>query len=128
ACMFQRPRLLPWKTALANIGIGLAAAGVRREARDRRARALARRLGLTERDLERFPHQLSGGMQSRVALARALAIDPELLLLDEPFSALDIGLKEELYLLLLEHLAERAPATLVVTHDLSEALRLSDRI
>lgn len=128
ACMFQRPRLLPWKTALANIGIGLAAAGARPDARDRQARVLAHRLGLTDRDLERFPHQLSGGMQSRVALARALVIDPELLLLDEPFSALDIGLKEDLYLLLLQHLAERAPATLVVTHDLSEALRLSDRI
>ncbi|MFA7666425.1 MAG: ATP-binding cassette domain-containing protein [Burkholderiaceae bacterium] len=128
ACMFQRPRLLPWKTARANIGIGLAAAGMARAERDARAGQLAGRLGLNARDLDCFPHQLSGGMQSRVALARALVIDPALLLLDEPFSALDIGLKEELYTLLLEHLAERSPATLVVTHDLSEALRLSHRI
>lgn len=128
ACMFQRPRLLPWKTALANIAIGLAARGMSRTRREERARALAHRLGLTDRDLERFPHQLSGGMQSRVALARALVIDPPLLLLDEPFSALDIGLKEELYALLLAHLAEHAPAALLVTHDLSEALRLSDQI
>ena len=128
ACMFQRPRLLPWKTALANIGLGLAAAGTGRVERDRRARELGHRLGLDDRDLACFPHQLSGGMQSRVALARALAIDPPLLLLDEPFSALDIGLKEELYALLLEHVARRSPAALIVTHDLAEALRLSDRI
>src|SRR5690606_25684393 len=75
-----------------------------------------------------FPHQLSGGMQSRVALARALAVEPDLLLLDEPFSALDIGLKTELYALLLGHMRERPMGVLMITHDLMEAVRLSDRI
>ncbi|HRO57623.1 MAG TPA: ATP-binding cassette domain-containing protein [Burkholderiaceae bacterium] len=128
ACVFQQPRLLPWKTTLDNVALGLAAAGVARAERERRARELALRMGLADGDLDKFPHQLSGGMQSRVALARALALDPRLLLLDEPFSALDVGLKEELYELLLAHLAERSMAVLMITHDLMEAVRLSDTI
>ncbi|NLD67349.1 MAG: ATP-binding cassette domain-containing protein [Limnobacter sp.] len=128
ACVFQQPRLLPWKTTLDNVALGLAAAGVARSERERRARELALRMGLADADLDKFPHQLSGGMQSRVALARALVLDPQLLLLDEPFSALDVGLKEELYELLLAHLAERSMAVLMITHDLMEAVRLSDTI
>lgn len=128
ACMFQQPRLLPWKTALDNIALGLAARGDGRAPREHRARELALRLGLTHSDLAKFPHQLSGGMQSRVALARALAIEPDLLLLDEPFSALDVGLREEMYALLLAHLAARPMGVLMITHDLMEAVRLSDRI
>jgi len=76
----------------------------------------------------RWPRELSGGMQSRVAPARALVLAPELLLLDEPFSALDVGLKEELYRLLLDHQAERGMGVLMITHDLMEAVRLSDAI
>ncbi|WP_454456022.1 ABC transporter ATP-binding protein [Thauera phenylacetica] len=128
AFMFQQPRLLPWKTALDNVALGLKAAGMKRAERHFRARELALRLGLAHRDLDKFPHQLSGGMQSRVALARALVLAPELLLLDEPFSALDVGLKEELYRLLLDHQAERAMGVLMITHDLMEAVRLSDAI
>jgi NitT/TauT family transport system ATP-binding protein len=128
AFMFQQPRLLPWKTALDNIALGLKAAGIRRAERHFRARELALRLGLAHRDLGKFSHQLSGGMQSRVALARALVLAPELLLLDEPFSALDVGLKEELYRLLLAHQAERHLGVLMITHDLMEAVRLSDLI
>ncbi len=128
AFMFQQPRLLPWKTALDNVALGLKAAGIKRAERHFRARALALRLGLAHRDLDKFPHQLSGGMQSRVALARALVLAPELLLLDEPFSALDVGLKEELYRLLLDHQAERGMGVLMITHDLMEAVRLSDAI
>lgn len=128
AFMFQQPRLLPWKAALDNVALGLKAAGIKRAERHFRARELALRLGLAHRDLDKFPHQLSGGMQSRVALARALVLAPELLLLDEPFSALDVGLKEELYRLLLDHQAERGMGVLMITHDLMEAVRLSDAI
>lgn len=128
ACMFQQPRLLPWKSTLDNIALGLKAAGMGRDERTRRARMLGLQTGLTHEDLSKFPHQLSGGMQSRVALARALAIMPDLLLLDEPFSALDIGLKIELYGLLLDYLKTRNLGVLMITHDLMEAVRLSDTI
>lgn len=128
ACMFQQPRLLPWKSALDNVAIVLAARGVDRGEREHRAREIGLRLGLAHADFAKFPHQLSGGMQSRIALARALVIEPDLLLLDEPFSALDIGLREEMYRLLLDHLAVRPVGVLMITHDLGEAVRLSDRI
>lgn len=128
ACMFQEPRLLPWKSALDNIALGLKARGIVRSERSARARGIARRMGLSAEDLDKFPHQLSGGMQSRVALARALVIEPDLLLLDEPFSALDVGLKEELYGQLLAWRAGRGAGVLMITHDLTEAVRLCDRI
>ncbi|THF64741.1 ATP-binding cassette domain-containing protein [Pseudothauera nasutitermitis] len=128
ASVFQQPRLLPWKNALDNIALGLKAAGVARAEREARAAELGVRVGLAADDLQKFPHQLSGGMQSRVALARALVLGPDLLLLDEPFSALDVGLKAELYALLAEHLAGREMAVLMITHDLMEAVRLSDDI
>ncbi|HMN77741.1 MAG TPA: ATP-binding cassette domain-containing protein [Burkholderiaceae bacterium] len=128
ACMFQQPRLLPWKTARENVALGLKARGVARAERASRADELGRRLGLSAQDLAKFPHELSGGMQSRVALARALVLDPQLLLLDEPFVSLDIGLKAELYALLAEHQASRGMAVLMITHDLMEAVRLSNRI
>ena len=126
--LFQQPRLLPWKTALDNIALSLKARGVPRARRQAQAIALAERLGLTREDLDKFPRQLSGGMQSRVALARALLPEPDLLLLDEPFAALDIGLKSELYALLQTLQTERGMAVLMITHDLMEAVRLSDRI
>lgn len=128
ASVFQQPRLLPWVTALANIALGLKAGGVARREREARATAIGLRMGLAREDLDKFPHQLSGGMQSRVALARALVLEPDLLLLDEPFAALDVGLKAELYALLLQHLQTRAMGVLMITHDLMEALRLSDQI
>jgi NitT/TauT family transport system ATP-binding protein len=128
ALVFQQPRLLPWHTAAANIALGLKARGVPGAARAAQAAELGRRLGLTEDDLRKFPHALSGGMQSRVALARALAVAPDLLLLDEPFAALDIGLKLELYALLRERIDAQGIAALLITHDLMEAVRLADRI
>ena len=128
AFMFQQPRLLPWKTAIDNIALGLKAAGQPRAARHATAAALALRMGLTEDDLDKYPSALSGGMQSRAALARALAVQPDLLLLDEAFSALDIGLKSELYRLLAEERDNRHCAVLMITHDLMEAIRLADRI
>jgi NitT/TauT family transport system ATP-binding protein len=128
AVMFQQPRLLPWKTTLHNIALGLKAAGVARAERLARARAMAERVGLDAAALDQFPHTLSGGMQSRAALARALVTEPDLLLLDEPFSALDIGLKAQLHRLLLAEQRARGLAVLMITHDLMEAVRLADQV
>src|SRR5690625_8041788 len=85
-------------------------------------------MGLSQQDLHKYPKELSGGMQSRVALARALIIQPELLLLDEPFSALDIGLKQELYPLLRAQIELQKMTVLMITHDLIEAVLLADQI
>lgn len=126
--MFQQPRLLPWKTTLDNIGLGLKAAGLPRAQWQLRARAMGQAVGLDACALSQFPHQLSGGMQSRAALGRALVLEPDLLLMDEPFSALDIGLKAQLHRLLLDHQAARAVAVLMITHDLMEAVRLADTL
>ena len=128
ACMFQEPRLLPWKTAEDNMTLGLKALSIPKQQRRQQAQQIAARLGLSHGDLNKYPHELSGGMQSRIALGRALIIQPDLLLLDEPFSALDIGLKLELYALLRQHITERNSAVLMITHDLMEAVRLADRI
>ena len=128
SCVFQEPRLMPWKTALDNIALGLKAQGVARTDRRARATELGARMGLGPDDLDKYPHELSGGMQSRVSLARALVIGPDLLLLDEPFSALDVGLKAELYALLVDQVRRFRTAVLMITHDLMEAVRLADRI
>lgn len=125
--VFQEPRLLPWRRLLDNIGLGLKAMGVPRRERLARARLLADELGLAGHH-GHYPHELSGGMQQRVALARALAVDADLLLLDEPFSALDVGLRSEAQTLLIGLLARRGIASLLVTHDLTEALRLGHRV
>ena len=128
AVMFQQPRLLPWKTTRDNIALGLKAEGVPSIERIRRSEAIAAAVGLDGLALEQFPHALSGGMQSRAALARALVLAPDLLLMDEPFSALDIGLKGQLHRLLLDHQREHGLAVLMITHDLMEAVRLADTI
>lgn len=128
ACTFQEARLLPWQTALDNIAFGLKAQGVSLTQRRQQAQAMGLRLGLEVDDLSKFPKDLSGGMAQRVAFARALLVAPELLFLDEPFSALDIGLKQELQHLLVEQVEQRQLAMLMITHDLREAVRLSHRI
>lgn len=128
AVMFQQPRLLPWKTVRDNIALGLKAAGLPRAKWQMRAQAMGHAVGLDAIALDQFPHQLSGGMQSRAALARALVLEPDLLLMDEPFSALDIGLKAQLHRLLLDHQGARGVAVLMITHDLMEAVRLADTI
>lgn len=126
--MFQQPRLLPWKRTVDNIALGLKATGQPRAARYAMASQLALKMGLSTDDLDKYPSALSGGMQSRAALARAFAVQPDLLLLDEAFSALDIGLKSELYDLLASERAASTCAVLMITHDLMEAIRLADRI
>jgi len=128
AYVFQEARLLPWRRAVDNIAFGLKAAGVPVAERRRIAAALALRMGLTGEDLDKFPHELSGGMRQRVALARALAVAPDLLLLDEPFSALDIGLRRDLQDLVVGEIAGRGLTAVFITHDLPEAVRVSDDI
>ena len=128
AMMFQQPRLLPWKTTRDNIALGLKAAGLPRLQCQMRAQAMGQAVGLDDTALDSFPHQLSGGMQSRAALARALVLEPDLLLMDEPFSALDIGLKAQLHRLLLDHQSAHGVAILMITHDLMEAVRLADTV
>lgn len=126
--LFQQPHLLPWKTTLDNIALGLKAQGVPRQERLAQSRQMAASLGLDQLSLGQFPHQLSGGMQSRVALARALVLSPDLLLLDEPFSALDIGLKAQMHQLLIGQQRQRQLSVLMITHDLAEAVTLADTV
>lgn len=128
AMLFQQPQLLPWKRTLDNIALGLKAGGIKRAERLAAARAMGRAMGLDDLALAQFPPQLSGGMQSRAALARALVLEPELLLLDEPFSALDIGIKDQMHRLLLAEQARRQLAVLMITHDLMEAVALADTV
>jgi len=128
AMVFQQPGLLPWRDVLHNVTYGLEMSGRmrRREAKER-AGELLELVGLA--DFARsFPHQLSGGMQQRVNLARALAVEPEILLLDEPFASVDAQTREGLQVELIS-ICNRAKVTaLFVTHDIGEAVFLADRI
>ena len=125
---FQEARLLPWKNVLDNISLGLKAKGINKEKREEKAKAIALKFGLEKDDFYKFPKDLSGGMKQRVSFARALVINPSLLFLDEPFSALDIGLKKELQTLLIKQIEEKQLSVLFITHDLMEAIKLSDEI
>ncbi|HUQ44560.1 MAG TPA: ABC transporter ATP-binding protein [Candidatus Limnocylindria bacterium] len=125
--VFQEPRLLPWRTTASNVGYPLELAGVDRAERDRRVASLLETVGL--RGAERqVPSQLSGGMRQRAALARTLALAPEVLLLDEPFSALDELTRERLNLELLALAAATRTSMVLVTHSVQEAIFLADRV
>jgi NitT/TauT family transport system ATP-binding protein len=126
AFVFQDPLLLPWRTARGNVAFGLTGRRFSRADRLARARSMLVKVGLGQGEANLYPHQLSGGMKKRVALARALAIEPDLLLLDEAFSALDLGLSRELQQLVRLDVQERGVTVALVTHDLSEAVRLAD--
>jgi len=124
---FQQAGLLPWRTVRANIELPLSLHGVGRGARRERADEMIALVGLTE-FADHFPDQLSGGMQQRVAIARALAERPSLLLMDEPFGALDEMTRERLQSELVRICAETQAAVVFVTHSIPEAVFLSDRV
>ncbi|PZR87207.1 MAG: nitrate/sulfonate/bicarbonate ABC transporter ATP-binding protein [Stutzerimonas stutzeri] len=128
AVVFQEPRLLPWMTARKNIAYGLAARGIGEAERLANASRRAAEVGLLDRDLDKYPAELSGGMRQRVAVARALAIDPEIVFFDEPFTAVDIGLRRVLQDLVIAASAREKFSALFITHDLAEAIRLAHRI
>ena len=123
--MFQEPRLLPWLTVAGNVGFGLADRP-RAERAERVARQLER-VGLTDK-ANVWPRELSGGQAQRVAIARALVMRPAVLLLDEPFSALDAFTRVDLQDHLLDLWADTKPTLVVVTHDVDEAIVLADRV
>lgn len=128
AVMFQQALLLPWLNTLDNIALGLKARRVPLAQRRQQARAQVTALGLDALALRQYPQQLSGGMQSRAALARALVPSPDALLLDEPFAALDIGLKAHMHRLLQAQRVQRSLAVLMITHDVAEAVTLADTV
>jgi NitT/TauT family transport system ATP-binding protein len=125
--VFQHAELLPWLTAQQNVMFGLEMKGMRGAALRDTAMQYLELVGLTD-SWNRRPHQLSGGMQQRVGIARALAIDPSVLLMDEPFGALDAQTRESMQAELLEIQARTKKTILFVTHDLDEAVLLADRI
>ncbi|HEX9462334.1 MAG TPA: ABC transporter ATP-binding protein [Alphaproteobacteria bacterium] len=125
--VFQHAELLPWLTALENVTFGLEMKGVRGAALRDTAMQYLDLVGLKDSS-NRRPHQLSGGMKQRVGIARALAIDPKVLLMDEPFGALDAQTREAMQAELLDIHARTHKTILFVTHDLDEAVLLADRI
>jgi len=120
-------QLFPWRTALGNVAFGLEMKGVAKEERERIAREQLRLVKL-ERFADSYPHHLSGGMQQRVAIARALAYNPRVLLMDEPFAALDALTRDEMQRLLAEVWRETKKTVIYVTHNVAEAVYLADRV
>jgi len=127
AMVFQSFALFPHRTVAENAAFGLKVAGIGRAERDRRAKHWLTRVGLAGYE-EAFPHELSGGMRQRAGLARALAVEAPILLMDEPFSALDPVTRSGLQSLLLEVQRELARTIVFVTHDFAEAARLAGRM
>ena len=128
AFVFQDATLLPWRTVAENVVLPLQLGTRRREISQAEVSAALTAVGLSERDYAKFPRELSGGMRMRTSIARALVTDPSILLLDEPFAALDDILRNRLNDLLLELWQERQRTVLFVTHNIAEAIYLSHRI
>jgi NitT/TauT family transport system ATP-binding protein len=125
--MFQADALLPWKTVLGNVALGPSFRGVPKREAEAAARDWLRRVGLAGFE-DRHPHQLSGGMRKRVAMAAALINEPRILLMDEPFGALDVQTKAIMQTELLGLWEQLRPSVLFITHDLEEAVALADRV
>jgi NitT/TauT family transport system ATP-binding protein len=125
--MFQRDALLPWKTVLANIQFGLRLRGQSREQVLEKAQVWVRRIGL-EGFGDHYPHQLSGGMRKRVAMAQSWIVEPDLMLMDEPFSALDVHTRMRMETEILGLWSSSSTTVVFVTHDLEEAIALSDEV
>lgn len=125
--MFQAESLMPWRSALANVRAGLEFRGMAQAEADAHANDWLRRVGLGGFG-DRYPHQMSGGMRKRTALAQVLALDPDIILMDEPFSALDIQTRQLMENELLQLWQEKRKAVLFITHDLDEAIAMSDRV
>ena len=125
--MFQSEALMPWRSALDNVIAGLEFRGVPRAQAVAEGEEWLRRVGLGGFG-DRYPHQLSGGMRKRVALAQTLVLDPDIILMDEPFSALDVQTRQLMENEVLELWAAKRKAVLFITHDLDEAIAMSDRV
>lgn len=125
--MFQAESLMPWRTALGNVMAGLEFRGASAADARQRAQSWLARVGLAAFG-DRYPHQLSGGMRKRTSLAQTLALDPDIILMDEPFSALDIQTRQLMENEVLQLWADRRKAVLFITHDLDEAIAMSDRV
>jgi NitT/TauT family transport system ATP-binding protein len=125
--LFQTDALMPWRNALANIVAGLQFRGMAHDEALALGNDWLKRVGLAGFG-DRYPHQLSGGMKKRVALAQTLILDPEMLLMDEPFSALDIQTRQMMENELLELWSANRKSVVFITHDLEEAIALSDRV
>ena len=125
--MFQTDSLMPWRTALGNVAAGLEFHGVAKAEANAQALEWLKRVGLGGFG-DRDPHQLSGGMRKRVSLAQTLVLDPDIILMDEPFSALDIQTRQLMENEVLDLWAAKRKAVLFITHDLDEAIAMSDRV
>lgn len=125
--MFQNDVLIPWRTVLGNVTAGLTWGGTPKSVATERARDWLERVGLSG-FADAYPHQLSGGMRKRVALAQVLITEPSVLLMDEPFSALDVQTRAMMQNELLELWSGSGAAVIFVTHDLDEAIALADRV
>ena len=125
--MFQTPVLFPWRTVLENVLLPIEVFGLERGAATEKARGILRLVGLEGREAA-YPRELSGGMQQRAALSRVLVIDPPIILMDEPFGALDEFTRERMNLELLRIWQERGQTIIFVTHSIAEAVFLADRV